>query len=121
MAHICYFPDGTVAPDDVPCNSASSASACCNKIDTCLDNHLCLETHDYTIISRGTCTDSTWQSGECAQFCQDGRLSRSWLLACELRFLQLPSQLERRDTNLRHLALQILLRFGIYVKLVMPA
>ena len=71
----CYFPDGSIATNDTPCNSAAtsnSVSACCGHSDICLDNALCLMQHDDLGIVRGSCTDETWQSPECAQYCPDG-------------------------------------------------
>ncbi len=71
----CYFPDGSEATDDKPCQSPSindGASACCNSLDVCLENHLCLAQTGGPMISRGSCTDGTWQSPMCSQYCADG-------------------------------------------------
>ena len=71
----CYFPDGSIATGDTPCNSAAtsnSVSACCGYSDICLDNALCLMQHKLLRIVRGSCTDETWQSPQCAQYCSDG-------------------------------------------------
>ena len=71
----CYFPDGSIATGDTPCNSvaaSNSVSACCGYSDICLDNALCLMQHNSPGIVRGSCTDETWQSHECAQYCTDG-------------------------------------------------
>lgn len=41
----CYFPDGSVSPQDMPCHSLfpeDGASACCGAADVCLNNKLCL-------------------------------------------------------------------------------
>ncbi|KAM0801885.1 hypothetical protein BDR22DRAFT_845558 [Usnea florida] len=72
----CYYPDGSMANSDTPCNSAatiSTFSACCDQSDICLDNGLCLMQHISPRISRGSCTDPSWRSPECAQFCSDGK------------------------------------------------
>lgn len=76
-AQTCYFPDGSESPRDTPCRAASSgqASACCAYFDICLDNSLCLAQTGNEVITRGTCTDRSWQSGECPRYCQDGTLS----------------------------------------------
>lgn len=73
----CYFPDGSEAIDDKPCQSPSindGASACCNTRDVCLENHLCLAQTGGPMISRGSCTDETWQSPLCSQYCADGNI-----------------------------------------------
>ena len=72
----CYFPDGSVSPQDIPCHSffpAGGASACCGAADVCLNNKLCLAQTGGELISRGSCTDQTWQSLECPQICSDGK------------------------------------------------
>ena len=73
-AQTCYFPDGSAATRDTPCRALSSnqASACCGYSDLCLDNGLC---YGHGVVSRGTCTDQSWQSGECAQTCRDCKFS----------------------------------------------
>lgn len=74
-AQTCYFPDGSVADRDTPCNSNATnygVSACCAHMDICLDNHLCLAQSGEEVITRGTCTDRTWQSSGCSQYCADG-------------------------------------------------
>ena len=75
-AQKCYYPDGSVASTDSPCHSPSikdGASACCDSIDICLNNGLCLAQAGGEVISRGSCTDQTWQSTECSQYCADGK------------------------------------------------
>ena len=49
----------------------------------CLSNNLCLNQGGAELISRGSCTDETWQSSECGQYCLDGNyvlavLSIAW-------------------------------------------
>lgn len=76
-AEACYYPDGSVAALDTPCHSSSTgggASACCTYPDICLDNKLCLAqggVSDAAVISRGSCTDQTWKSSGCSQYCAD--------------------------------------------------
>lgn len=75
-APTCYYPDGSISPKDTPCHSPSlggGASACCNAFDVCLDNNLCLAQGGSELITRGSCTDRTWQSLECSQYCADGK------------------------------------------------
>lgn len=71
----CYFPDGSVSLGFTPCHSASTgASACCAEMDVCLDNKLCLSQSGQQDLTRGSCTDKTWGSPECSQYCSDGKL-----------------------------------------------
>ena len=81
-AQKCYFPDGSVSSHDTPCRAPSSgqASSCCAYSDVCLDNNLCLAQGGGEAFSRGSCTDREWQSGDCPQFCQDGRFSNDRIL-----------------------------------------
>ena len=70
-----YFPDGSVANDDAPCHSASiddEQNACCFVFDICLNNNPCLAQIGPQIITRGSCTDKSWLSPECSQYCPDG-------------------------------------------------
>ncbi|KAM0800205.1 hypothetical protein BDR22DRAFT_821695 [Usnea florida] len=72
-AQACYFPDGSISTRDAPCRASSpdQPSPCCAATDVCLDNALCLAQSGSESISRGTCTDETWRSSECPQYCQD--------------------------------------------------
>ena len=76
-AQTCYFPDGSLSGRDTPCRATSDgeASACCAWFDICLDNNLCLSQVVNEIVSRGSCTDKSWQSDQCPQHCQDGMFS----------------------------------------------
>ena len=71
LAQKCYAPNGDA------CNPTSSnqVSACCAPPDTCLSNGLCLGA-DMT-PSRGSCTDRTWKSTGCAQWCSDGKTTHT--------------------------------------------
>ncbi|KAK0659672.1 hypothetical protein DIS24_g3870 [Lasiodiplodia hormozganensis] len=64
----CYYPDGNTISDDVPCDSSAEQSACCGSGATCMMNGLCL---NYGLFSRGSCTDSSWESDACPQQCTD--------------------------------------------------
>jgi hypothetical protein len=63
----CYYPDKSIASNDLPCTN-STVSACCASDSYCLDNGLCITD---MVLNRGSCTDQTWKSAECAQYCQD--------------------------------------------------
>ncbi|KAJ5825324.1 hypothetical protein N7474_002462 [Penicillium riverlandense] len=65
----CYYPNGTPADGDVPCRGDGTASACCGPDAVCLTNGLCLAIEQPFGLSRGSCSDSTWQSDNCAQYC----------------------------------------------------
>lgn len=63
----CYLPDRkTIAFGEIPCTSDTYA-ACCAPDAYCLQNGLCLTN---LTLSRGSCTDQTWTSPNCAQYCQ---------------------------------------------------
>ncbi|KAF6230559.1 hypothetical protein HO173_011096 [Letharia columbiana] len=73
-AQTCFYPDGSVSTHDTPCHSPSigdGASACCGSTDICLNNSLCLAQSGAELVTRGSCTDQTWQSPECPQYCSD--------------------------------------------------
>lgn len=68
LAQNCYYPNGDLATaGDAPCSSGSNSN-CCPYQWECQSNGLCyLENAD--IYGRYTCTDESWQSGECTQLC----------------------------------------------------
>ncbi len=71
----CYFRDGTVANDHVPCSKFGGFN-CCHKTDVCLSNGLCydpLEGLNY----RGGCTIREWTEDYCSQICSTGEFIRS--------------------------------------------
>ena len=65
---LCYYPDGTLATLDSPCFPDADVSFCCGNGTACLADQLCY--NDGYI--RGSCTDKTWNSPECPQFCGQG-------------------------------------------------
>lgn len=72
---ICYYPDGSVAPQDTACMDNEEASTCCGQGYACLSNNICMSTGDEIQKSgastyvRGSCTDQTWRSNNCPLFC----------------------------------------------------
>lgn len=67
----CYFPNGSRAPADVPCSS-DEFTFCCRHNDICMSNGVCLHSgHQPYTISRGSCTDKSWKSGNCPSVCRD--------------------------------------------------
>lgn len=69
----CFFPTGAEAPDDQACNATAPVSHCCAKGSVCLSNGYCLTAGQSIpyVLSRGTCTDDTFQSLSCPQRCKD--------------------------------------------------
>lgn len=72
---ICYYPNGDTAPQDTPCTDATAQSACCGEGYACLSNGICeatgdeLQKPDASTYVRGSCTDQTWRSSDCPNFC----------------------------------------------------
>ncbi|EME87833.1 uncharacterized protein MYCFIDRAFT_209624 [Pseudocercospora fijiensis CIRAD86] len=64
----CYYPDGTLSTTDSPCNNSAEFSACCKSSAYCLSNGLCLENG---ILNRESCTDQSWTSSSCPQYCKN--------------------------------------------------
>ena len=71
----CYFPDTTEASHDFPCYPDRDISVCCGPGFACLPNGICEVTAaavnpgvSYPLV-RGSCTDKTWASTACPQFC----------------------------------------------------
>ena len=61
LSTLCYYPDGITESPDVPCNQsavdAGGHTSCSGADALCLDNGLCF---GYGIVSRGSCTDTSW-------------------------------------------------------------
>jgi hypothetical protein len=72
-AQQCYYPNGALAKDDIPCNPSADVSGCCLDDSVCLSNGLCMNI-DGT-VNRGSCTDQKWDSPLCAQICADSTLT----------------------------------------------
>jgi len=72
----CYFPDNSVAINDTACTEAT-VSTCCQAGATCLDNGLCFDPFGSAVggYIRGSCTDKTWASVDCPQYCTYGVFS----------------------------------------------
>jgi hypothetical protein len=65
---LCYYPDGGTAKGDYACNLTAEHSFCCAVGYNCLDNKICVAVGNSN-WNRGSCTDKTWNSPECPQFC----------------------------------------------------
>lgn len=84
VAAICYFPDGSLTPQDVPCLSDSQRqSNCCGPGYACLSNKICRLERSADEIAvkytyrRGSCTDKIWRSSACPSFCILGSTRKS--------------------------------------------
>ena len=69
LARSCYYPNGNLAPADVPCGDDESVDThCCNKGSICLENRLCLNVANPYVLSRQSCTSQDW-TGSCPSQC----------------------------------------------------
>lgn len=65
----CYFVNGEIASGARPCFRSLENTPCCWEDFSCLANGLCQSsTSNHTIW--GTCTDNSWQSPYCPQYCR---------------------------------------------------
>lgn len=69
----CYYPSGNISPEDKPCNEQAENSSCCRGTHICLDNGYCMGATDdgANVITRATCTDSSFKDRSCAMYCKD--------------------------------------------------
>lgn len=72
---IRYYPNGAITQSDVACSEVTTESACCSVGYVCLSNGIYMQTY-LSIASdsessyvRGSCTDQTWRSSFCPNFC----------------------------------------------------
>lgn len=70
---LCYHPNGDLN-DDLTCDPSAANSACCPRYWTFLSNRLCTFTNSTGDIKYGrfSCTDKSWNSPTCPQFCLAG-------------------------------------------------
>lgn len=70
-AQKCFWPSGDISPNHVPCNSTTGTkgSACCEPGAACTSAGYCIFKTYYPY--RGSCTDRTWKSANCADQCLD--------------------------------------------------
>ena len=69
-AQSCYWPNGNLATDNIPCNPTPDVSFCCGAGDACSTNQVCID--EYGTYMRGSCTDINWASDKCPKFCLTG-------------------------------------------------
>jgi hypothetical protein len=74
----CYWPDGTTlttandAYEFTACFSGDSQ--CCAKEEVCLSKGLCFSRPEGK-FHRGACTDKTWSTSPCPQYCKNSQSS----------------------------------------------
>ncbi|KAL4999592.1 hypothetical protein BDV10DRAFT_164599 [Aspergillus recurvatus] len=66
----CYYPNGNEAANDVQCTPGAN-SACCGSGSICLSNGLCMSIVQPFGLSRGSCTDPSFEIDECTSACTD--------------------------------------------------
>ncbi|KAH6838364.1 transcription initiation factor IID, 18kD subunit-domain-containing protein [Chaetomium sp. MPI-CAGE-AT-0009] len=74
----CYYPDGSEATGDYPCDADAEHSACCaggTLGKACLANKLCWSS--VMTFARGSCTDPSFKSPACPDYCTH-RPSQGW-------------------------------------------
>ena len=70
---LCYYPNGSVSPQDLPCSSGIN-STCCGPGFACLTNNICMLTsaapdQDSQQYVRGSCSDKSFTFSSCPLFC----------------------------------------------------
>lgn len=77
-ADVCFHPSGSQS-SDVPCDPTAEVTMCCSSQSACLPTGLCANTidgeTDPSKFIRPTCTDSTWTSPICPQYCVPSKSS----------------------------------------------
>lgn len=66
---LCYFVNGDIAFGAIPCFPTLTNSPCCWHNLDCLANGLCINPQTNGTL-RGTCTDDSWKSAFCPQYCR---------------------------------------------------
>ncbi|KAJ5390791.1 uncharacterized protein N7496_001859 [Penicillium cataractarum] len=67
----CYYLNGDVASDHVPCKSGDNVVNCCDSRAVCLSNGMCLMQGSMGLsLGRGSCNDPNW-SPACYAPCRD--------------------------------------------------
>ncbi|KAF2093696.1 hypothetical protein NA57DRAFT_81198 [Rhizodiscina lignyota] len=87
MSSKCYFPDKTPALEHTPCPivDGEDAAPCCGPGRACLSNRLCGSPQgnaDQAMLSRGSCTDASWNSWNCPRYCMGDNNSGSGVVQC---------------------------------------
>ncbi|KAI9155574.1 hypothetical protein HJFPF1_08160 [Paramyrothecium foliicola] len=90
VSQVCYYPDGSVATEQFPCTNDEGGTFCCADGEACLANKLCYfnstSIFDDTFRHfnyRGSCTDKSWQSENCPDYCTENKDGRDLAWKCE--------------------------------------
>ena len=79
----CYFPDGTYVAADRPCiDNGTQGGFCCGPGYTCLSDKVCYQAST-SRYARGSCTDETFRSPSCPQFCLSAYIWCMWTLVTD--------------------------------------
>lgn len=81
----CYSPNGEAALGNYPCFLGQAVSPCCGGGSICEASGLCKVVGSQAVsdLIRGTCTDSTWQSTDCPQYCTTADTGGTNLISCQ--------------------------------------
>lgn len=74
----CYFPNQEVADFDIPCTDFTTSDGfvfCCGSGRSCLPEGICSSASGDPYLSRGSCTDQSWSSPSCPQYCTQCRFT----------------------------------------------
>lgn len=75
----CYYPNGAINTVDGAC---PNSDLCCPLGWQCLSNGLCQLPGSDPVLERHTCTDETWSSSECPNFCTYSEAGNEMILRC---------------------------------------
>lgn len=117
---VCYYPDGSEAKDYVyvPCNGTGVGSCCIpSEGDVCLSDGLCYYTSS-PYVYRGACTDQTWKSSSCPQYCRSRMLTSLPLIIAEYQHID---KFERQSTRTPTKNLSTAAELSIAVKAILTA
>jgi hypothetical protein len=93
---LCYSPNGALGPGNYPCFLGQAVSPCCGAGSICEASGLCKVPGSVGVsqLIRGLCTDSSWTSAQCPQYC----LGKQFLSDIEI-FLSVHHNRSERLTN----------------------
>lgn len=66
----CYGSDSIQYPEDAPCFPDSEVSFCCKVGWACIQGNMCIDpSAPDLVVRRASCTDPTFKSSSCPNFC----------------------------------------------------
>src|SRR5580704_4802826 len=90
---LCYWPDGSIAPEFSSCNTRNSASPCCRNGEACLLSNRCYGASG--LIYRGACTLKSYPDVECPNDC----FQRELLFSATTFVVLLPKRIAKYISN----------------------